>query len=167
MIFTIDVQYAENNALAAGLLFPHWNSDEIERVVIKEINEIAPYEPGNFYKRELPCILSLLEDVEEELEAIIVDGFVSLGSEEQEGLGMHLYNAIDRSIPVIGVAKKTFVDTPRECEVFRGDSLKPLFVTSIGLPLSEAKNLVTTMHGKYRIPTQLKKVDQLCRGIDT
>lgn len=160
------MQYAENNALAAGVLFPSWDSDEIERVILKEINEIAPYEPGNFYKRELPCILSLLESVDEDLEVIIVDGFVSLGSEEKEGLGMYLYNAINRTIPIIGVAKKAFLDTPKECEVFRGTSIKPLFVTSIGVPLNEAKNLVATMHGKNRIPTQLKKVDQLCRGIN-
>lgn len=114
------MQYAENTALAAGVVFPSWDSDEIERTLLKEIRKIEPYEPGNFYKRELPCILALLEDVEEELKAIIIDGFVSLGSNEKAGLGLHLYNAIDQSVPVIGVAKKAFIDTPKECEVYRG-----------------------------------------------
>ena len=166
MIFTIDVQYTDNSALAAGVIFPRWDSDEIERILLKDIREIAPYEPGNFYKRELPCILALLEDVEEELEAIVIDGFVSLGSNEKAGLGMHLYNAIDKSAPIVGVAKKSFVDTPKECEIYRGSSAKPLFVTAAGIRLDEAKSLIASMHGKHRIPTILKKADQLCRGIN-
>ncbi|WP_020411213.1 endonuclease V [Microbulbifer variabilis] len=160
------MQYADNTALAAGVIFPRWDSDEIERILLRDIGEIVPYESGNFYKRELPCILALLEDIEEELEAIVIDGFVSLGSIEKAGLGMHLYNAIDKSVPILGVAKKSFVDTPKECEIYRGCSAKPLFVTSAGINLEEAKSLITSMHGKHRIPTILKKADQLCRGIN-
>ena len=166
MIFTADVQYAEETALAAGLLFPDWTSDVIESVLLKEMSGIAAYEPGNFYKRELPCILSLLEAVEEPLDAIVVDGFATLGSDEKAGLGMHLYDAIGQSVPVIGVAKRSFLDTPEACEVLRGSSEKPLFVTAVGMPLSEAKQYIATRHGNNRIPTLLKRVDQLCRGIE-
>jgi len=152
--------------MAAGLLFPQWNSNQIDRTILKTIYNVAPYEPGNFYKRELPCIMSLLEEVEEELEAIVIDGFVKLGSEKKDGLGMHLYNAIGEKTPIIGVAKKAFIDTPEECKILRGSSNKPLYITSVGIPLEDAKELVISMHGKNRIPTLLKKVDQLCRGIN-
>ena len=166
LIFATDVQYAENNALAAGLFFPDWESDKIDQQILKTIDQIAPYEPGAFYKRELPCILSLLEDVDRSLEAIVIDGFVTLGDDKKDGLGMHLYNNIQQTIPIIGVAKKAFVGTPENCQIFRGKSNNPLYITSVGIPLSEAKKLITQMHGENRIPTLLNKVDQLCRGIN-
>lgn len=165
MIFVTDTQYAENSALAAGVLFHRWESSEFSKVIRKEINEIAPYEPGNFYKRELPCILSLLEDVHEPIEAIVIDGYVRLGNKARDGLGMHLFKAINQSIPVIGVAKKAFLETPEDCQIIRGISIKPLFVTSVGISLETAKNRILRMHGRNRIPTQLKRVDQICRGI--
>jgi len=166
LIFATDVQYAENSALSAGLLFPHWKSDEIDRQILKTIDQIAPYEPGAFYKRELPCILSLLDEIVISLDAIVIDGFVKLGGDEKDGLGMHLYNTIQQSTPIIGVAKKAFIGTPENCQIFRGKSNNPLYITSVGVPLSEAKKLITQMHGENRIPTLLKKVDQLCRGIN-
>jgi len=163
----IDVHYEGSAAVAAGILFPTWSSDEIYRTIIKKVSDVAPYEPGSFYKRELPCILKVLEEVTEKLDVIIIDGFVMLGNhnEESDGLGMHLYNSLNNSIPIIGVAKKAFVDTPTECEVYRGGSNKPLYITSIGINLVDAKKYISKMHGKHRNPTLLKKVDQLCRGI--
>lgn len=166
MILTIDVQYEETKALAAGLIFSCWEEDDVERVILKQIPHIEPYEPGQFYKRELPCILEILAAVDEQLDCIVIDGFVTLGSNGKAGLGMHLYHHLDKKVPVIGVAKKAFQDTPKECEVIRGSSAKPLFVTAVGYPLAQAKLLVENMHGNNRIPTLLKKVDQLCRGID-
>ncbi len=166
MIFATDIQYNENNtATAAGVLFPNWESDTIDKIVVKEITDVAPYEPGSFYKRELPCILSLLEEIEQDIGVLVVDGYVTLGDDNKPGLGMHLFEHLSKSIPVVGVAKKRFVDTPLECQIFRGQSQNPLYVTSAGVPLSEAKMYITNMHGKNRIPTLLKKVDQVCRGI--
>ncbi|TQV88753.1 endonuclease V [Aliikangiella coralliicola] len=165
MKLAIDVQYEHNSSIVAGVLFPDWNSDTVHRTITKKIEGVAPYEPGSFYKRELPCILSLLEEIEETLDAIVIDGFVTLGADHSKGLGMHLYDAINQSTSVIGVAKKTFAGTPEECQIFRGTSQKALFVTAVGISLSEAKNLVVAMHGKNRNPTLLKKADQLCRGI--
>ena len=164
MILAIDVQYEENSAVVAGVLFPKWSSTEPNRDMVKSVSGIEPYESGAFYKRELPCILSLLQDVNEHLETIVIDGFVTLGKEEKKGLGMYLYEALGEKISIIGVAKRSFKDTPKICEIYRGDSSKPLFVTSVGLSLGEAIAGVASMHGKHRIPTLLKKADQLCRG---
>ena len=167
MKLAIDVQYDGNTAVAAGIIFPNWSSDELHRIIIKTVSDVAPYESGSFFKRELPCILLLLEEVTEELDAIVIDGFVTLGKENPNGLGMHLYNSINKTTPIIGVAKRAFIDTPTECEVYRGGSRKPLYVTSVGINLVDAKHYISAMHGKHRNPTLLKKVDQLCRGIDT
>ena len=167
MIFATDIQYSENNsATAAGVLFPQWGSDEVDKIVVKEVTNVAPYEPGSFYKRELPCILSLLEEIEQDIKIFVIDGYVTLGDDNKPGLGMHLFEHVGKSIPVIGVAKKKFIGTPLKCQILRGESKNPLYVTSTGIPLPEAKIHITNMHGKNRIPTLLKKVDQICRGID-
>ena len=165
MILATDTQYGDDTALSAGVLFSKWTSDKVDHCIIKTIDKIEPYQSGSFYKRELPCILALLDDIHEQLEVIVIDGFVNLGHEAKDGLGMRLYDAIDRSTQIIGVAKKAFINTPKVCQLLRGTSQKPLFVTSVGIPLNDAKNHVKMMHGQNRIPTQLKKVDQLCRGI--
>ena len=166
MIFAVDVHYTgDESATAAGILFPKWESDDVDRLVVKDIQAVAPYVPGSFYKRELPCILSLLDEVDSALEAIVVDGYVTLGEEGRPGLGMHLYDALNQSVPVLGVAKNRFSGTPEECEVTRGSGKTPLFVTSAGLSLTQAKDRVRSMHGEHRLPTLLKRVDHACRGL--
>lgn len=165
MILATDVQYNEHTALAAGVLFEDWQSDESYKCLVKPVCGIAPYEPGAFYKRELPCILSLLEDLSEMPTTIVVDGYVTLGEDKRKGLGMHLYEALDEKVAIIGVAKQAFKDTPKECEVLRGDSSKPLYVTSAGVGFDEAVASIVSMPGKHRIPVLLKKADQLCRGV--
>ncbi|GLS25143.1 endonuclease V [Marinibactrum halimedae] len=167
MILAIDVQYSDHSALAAGVLFDSWVSSHPIECFIKAVPDIQPYEPGAFYKRELPCILALLEEIPDNIEVIVVDGFVTLGREKKRGLGMHLYEALDNKIAVVGVAKKAFKDTPLQAEVYRGQSNKPLFVTSVGISQQQANSAIVQMHGKHRIPTLLKKADQLCRGIST
>ena len=165
MILATDVQYAQSSATAAGILFTHWQSTQAHSQVVAHVDTIAPYEPGLFYKRELPCLLALINQVDTQLSTIVVDGYVSLGSGNKPGLGMHLYNALDQRIPVKGVAKNKFESTPTVCEILRGNSQKPLFVTAVGTSLEYAKASIESMHGEHRIPTLLKAVDQLCRGI--
>ncbi len=164
MILTTDVAYCDDTAIAAGILHPHWLTDEIARTVTKKIDPVVPYESGQFYKRELPCILSLLEEIADDLEAIVIDGYVDLGREGKPGLGRHLFEGVGAAVPVIGVAKREFADTPDECRIFRGKSKTPLYITSAGMPLSKAKSHILTMHGVNRMPTLLKRVDQVCRG---
>ena len=164
-ILAVDVQYQEESAVAAGVLFSQWQSGESAGDRTKLIYNVAPYEPGFFYKRELPCILSLLQDIDSELETIVVDGYVSLGQQQQAGLGAYLYDEMEQKVPVVGVAKSRFKDTPASCEVLRGNSQNPLLVTAAGIPLVQAKQNIAQMHGSNRIPTLLKRVDRLARGI--
>ena len=48
--------------------------------------------------------------------------------------------------------------------VLRGDSSRPLFVTAAGMNPHGAAELVRGMHGPHRVPTLLKRADQLARG---
>lgn len=166
MKLAIDVQYDGNSAVVAGVMFDDWQSDSIHSTHLTEVEGIADYEPGAFYKRELPCILALLAELEQQPDIIIIDGFVTLGADQRPGLGMYLYNALKQNIAVIGVAKRPFRDTPENNEVSRGGSDKPLLVTAAGVELEQAKSWIMNMAGKYRNPTLLKRADQLCRGIE-
>ena len=60
MILAIDVAYAENSAQIAGIVFESWTASDVLNHYLITINEISDYESGQFYKRELPCILTLL-----------------------------------------------------------------------------------------------------------
>jgi len=121
-----------------------------------------PYVSGEFYKRELPCLLEALKGLSD-IELIVVDGYVWLDEPTHKGLGLYLYNALEKKVPIIGVAKAKFGDTPKECELLRGESSKPLYITSINFSLEKAKEAIALMHGKYRFPTLLKEVDSLAR----
>jgi deoxyribonuclease V len=107
--------------------------------------------------------LAVLQSVREAPQVIIIDGYVWLGP-SQPGLGAHLYEALGRRVAVIGVAKTRFLKAEPVEEVLRGRSRTPLFVTAAGMDVVEAANHVRALHGPYRIPTLLKRADQLSRG---
>ena len=161
MILAFDSYYFNDKAKTVALLFNEW-TDNTEYQIFKEtIESSSKYKSGEFFKKELPCILSLMKRINlEQISTIIIDGFVSLDDNNKMGLGAYLYENINKSIPIIGVAKSDF-HTLRDNKrlVYRGESLKPLYITSIGIELEEAAKNVKKMDGKYRIPTLLKKLD--------
>ncbi len=163
MIFATDVHYRDNKAVAAGILFNNWQDTQpVSELIVLIDNEIE-YEPGQFYKRELPCILELLKQLNCLPTYIIIDGYVYLDDIQKPGLGKHLYDAIQAKSIIIGVAKSRFKDISDESNLFRGASQKPLYITAAGIDKSEAKNLVAKMYGEHRIPAMLKLVDRLSR----
>ena len=85
-------------------------SDAIEQEYVLELSRAEKYESGLFYKRELPGILRMLEKVEQDVHTIIVDGYVWLSRAKKPGLGGHLYNALERRVNIIGVAKRPYRD---------------------------------------------------------
>lgn len=162
MIIAIDVHYRENFAKAVAIEFETWQDEKASKVYEVQINKAAEYIPGQFYKRELPCILKVLEKTSlESTDVIVVDGYVTLSNEGKFGLGMYLYEALNQKIPIIGVAKKSFKDNEQQVrKVLRGESKNPLYVTSVGFDLDKAAKLIEQMKGEYRIPTLLKILDQ-------
>ena len=167
MILAVDVAYHKEAALVGGVLFRDWSDEKPLRELLISCEVPDNYMPGQFYRRELPCIAALLEQVSEPLDYILIDGFVYLGRNKDPGLGKHLHDMLEQGVAVLGVAKTPFKDTPKSCEVLRGKSRKPLYVTAAGIQGDRAKFFIKSMHGKTRIPTLLKYVDRLCRSVSS
>ena len=164
MFLATDVHYNDNVGYAAGVLFDDWSSAVATRPYTAVCLDVGDYEPGAFYRRELPCLLTLLDTVEGPLSTIIVDGHVYLDGADRPGLGSHLHSAIKQSVEVVGVAKNPFKDMPDRHQVLRGTSQKPLFVTTTG-DLASALSGVASMTGEHRMPDLLKLADQACRAL--
>jgi exodeoxyribonuclease-5/deoxyribonuclease V len=167
MILAFDTYYFDNKAKTVCLQFDDWSDTGNYKIYHQTLEAIEEYVPGEFYKRELPCILSLLAKINtENLQAIIVDGYVFLDDEKKPGLGARLYDAINRQYPVIGVAKSNFATVDKlKIPVHRGDSKNPLFVTAIGTDAETAALYVKNMSGQYRIPSLLKELDKLTKQL--
>lgn len=158
-----DVYYYNNHAKAGCIVFEKAERERILSSYSEIINRVQEYIPGQFYKRELPCLLAVLEKVNENVDFIIVDSFVWL-SDDKKGLGAYLYEALGSSIPVIGVAKSYFKDVKIYKEVYRGESNKPLFISSAGIDLDFAAEFIKSLEGEYKLPKVLKEVDKLSRS---
>jgi deoxyribonuclease V len=163
MIAALDVHYHDPSATAAAVWFAEWAAAAPVGEATVLLPQVAPYEPGAFYRRELPCLLAVLRKVPGDLAAVVIDGYVWL-NENQPGLGAHLYQALGSGLPVIGVAKTPFHGADQAYALLRGTSRQPLRITAAGLPLEEAVAAIAGMHGESRIPTLLKRVDRLARG---
>ncbi len=69
-----------------------------------------------------------------------------------------------RSANIIGVAKNRYRETTHAVELFRAGSVRPLYVTAVGLEYEVAAQRIASMAGKYRIPDLIKAADRLSRG---
>lgn len=165
MIIATDVDYKGNTANAAGIVFRNWEDTEPVSEYTVKLDKIKDYISGQFYKRELPCLTKLLSEVKEEVTTIVVDGFVWLDDNYKKGLGAYLHQKLNKTIPVIGVAKKSFYSIENSCKViYRGQSMSGLYITSAGINLDEAADNIYKMAGEHRMPALLKRADSLCRA---
>lgn len=159
MIACVDVDYGTSEARAACIVFDDWRSDSPVGSYTTIVKDIAPYIPGEFYKRELPCLARVLNCVAETLDVIIVDGHVWTAI-DHPGLGKRLHETMP-GLTVVGVAKTLFRTSPAT-PIIRAGSNSPLYVDEVG-PVVNAVERILEMHGPYRLPTMLKKVDRLAR----
>ncbi len=164
MIAILDVGYNDDAALAACVLIQDWADGVPQTTHTRMISPIADYVPGSFYLRELPCLEQVLRPLQAPPTCIVIDGFVWLDAYGKPGLGAHLYELFNKTIPVIGVAKSSFATASNASKVYRGTSQRPLFVTAAGYDLANAASAVQRMHGKHRLPTMLTLADQLSKG---
>ncbi len=167
MIAFLDVDYrGEHIGVAACLVAQEFYSSTPLNVYAAQVSDIAPYESGAFYKRELPCLLAVLAKMRESVDFIVVDSYVWLdNARTRQGMGAHLYYALGEKSPVIGVAKTHFEGTDEAAiAVYRGQSRSPLYVSGIGVDMAWAAQQLQIMHGEHRIPTLLREVDQMCRN---
>ncbi|HTU76609.1 MAG TPA: endonuclease V [Trebonia sp.] len=163
-VAAVDVQYLPSGAARAALVVgasAAFTPITGEKTVM--VTDVAPYEPGAFYRRELPCLRAVLSGVAG-LSLLVVDGYVDLDPSGRPGLGAHAHAEL--GIPVIGVAKTPFGPATHAAPVVRGSSgaIRPLYVTAAGLPVAEAAEMIRSMPGRYRLPDALRRVDALARG---
>lgn len=156
-----DVQYQDPGARAACVVADAWDASTPAREWTCVVPQVAPYEPGAFFQRELPCLLEVLRRAPP-LEAVVIDGYVWLDAQGTKGLGAHLHDAL--RVPVLGLAKTAYRGSSFARAVPRPGSVKPLFLTCVGLSESEAVARVSRLHGSFRLPTLVKRVDALARG---
>jgi deoxyribonuclease V len=162
MFACLDASYRGNEAIAACILFRRWEDDHPAGEMTASANPVKPYVPGSFFLRELPVLRAVLGRVAEPLETVVIDGYVWLDDLQTPGLGAHLYQALGKSVRVIGVAKTAFRGAPG-VEVVRGGTRRPLYVSAAGMPVAEAADCIRRMHGPYRLPTLIRRADALCR----
>jgi deoxyribonuclease V len=126
----------------------------------------APYRPGQFYLRELPPLRAVLrgDSIAGRIALIVIDAYVDLDAGGQPGLGAHVHQEF--GVPVIGVAKSAYPTATHAAPVLRGESRRPLLVTSAGLSHAEAARLVGQMAGRFRLPDALRRADALARGAE-
>lgn len=157
MIAILDVHYTDTKARAACVVAARWEDATPLSQRTVGVEGVAPYEPGAFYKRELPCLLKVLEGVDADV--LVIDGYVWLDANGRKGLGAHLHEATGKA--VVGIAKTAFDGSPMAAHVLRGASQRPLYVTQVGVP--DAAERVRAMHGGTRIPTLVALADRLTR----
>ena len=141
-----------------------WENDVPAKAIEATLDGVPDYVPGQFYKRELPCVMAVIDQVRNyKIDYIILDSHVQLG-QGKKGLGEYVYETLDQKYPIIGVAKSSFQgNEERVREVRRGKSENPLYVSAVGCDLGKAAESILNMHGEYRMPTMSKEVDRLGR----
>jgi deoxyribonuclease V len=166
LIAFVDVDYRNEGARAACVLVDSWSDPGPASTFVADIQSVEPYEPGSFYKRELPCLLSVLALLPARPDMVVVDGYVWLSGDRRPGLGAHLHEALG-GIPVVGVAKTSFRGLEGSdllALVYRGKSANPLFVTTVEYDLHLVASAIASMQGEFRIPEILRITDSLARS---
>ena len=162
LFVAVDVHYLSDSQARAAAVAAHDETfEQIAWTRTTMVTPGAPYQPGEFYRRELPALRAVLPAAGE-LALVIVDGYVDLDPAGRPGLGAHVH--AEYGVPVIGVAKTPFRTATHAARVLRGQSRKPLYVTAAGISVADAAHLVTGMAGKFRLPDALKLADRLARG---
>jgi len=157
----VDVHYlSSGGARAAAVVAADARFSEVVAERTQVVSEVLPYQPGEFYLRELPPMRAVLHDLAG-MSLLVVDGYADLDPGGRPGLGAHAH--AEFGIPVIGVAKTAFHTATHAVPVLRGTSARPLFVTAAGMPRDEAAELVRHMAGQHRLPDAIRRADTLAR----
>lgn len=164
MILALDVAYDGQTGIVGMVEFEAWSAEEADYCGAIYTRVESEYVPGEFFKRELPCLLKALNFRNSEYECIVIDGFVHLKGKGRKGLGRYLYEDLRGGTPVVGVAKNRLKIATRYVCVYRGRSRRPLYVSAMGMRMPVAVSCIEGMAGAHRIPGMLKLVDQLTKS---
>lgn len=164
MIACVDGAYRETTGCCAGVLFTDWPARACEREWTVTVPNVAPYVPGQFYRREMPGLLRLIAELPALPQIVVVDAYAWLGGPEQPGMGARLREALGGRAAVVGVAKTKFRGAGPARVVTRGRSASALYVSAAGMDLEEAAEGVRRMAGRGRLPLMIRKADVLARA---
>jgi deoxyribonuclease V len=157
----VDVHYlSTGGARAAAVLAADAAFADVLVKRTAVVPRVPAYRPGEFYRRELPPLRAVLDDLSG-LGLLVVDGYADLDPAGRPGLGAHAHGEF--GIQVIGVAKSRFRTATHAVPVLRGSSVRRLFDTAAGMPAADAADLVRRMAGRYRLPSALRRADTLAR----
>ncbi|MDT5039632.1 MAG: deoxyribonuclease [Actinoplanes sp.] len=96
----VDVYYPASGGARAALVVA---ADPTFAAVVDErvawVAQVAEYEPGSFFRRELPATRAVLDGVQD-LGLLVVDGYVDLDPDGRPGLGAHVHD--ETGMAVIG-----------------------------------------------------------------
>jgi len=165
-IALVDVHYEGSSARAACVLAASWEAESALESRVLRLARVEPYEPGSFYRRELPCLLRVLSLLGTPPDVVVIDGYVWLPSPVRPGLGARLYEALGRGSAVVGIAKTVFSGarhSPVVATLFRGSSRRPLYVSAVGMDLDLAAQCVQRMAGGHRLPELVRQADRRSR----
>ena len=158
MIGIFDVGYVDDFAVVGCVTIADFADGEPTRQWVVRAGSVGPYVAGEFYRRELGPLLRAVDSAGD-LSTCVIDAYVDLGRDASPGLGRILFE--QTGVPVIGVAKSRYPGTPEAMEILRGNSKRPLFVSSAGVDLDSAKAAVVRMAGSGRVPAMLRLADRL------
>ncbi|NND96093.1 MAG: endonuclease V [Pirellulaceae bacterium] len=164
MIACFDVHYGDDTAWAAAVVLRQWDDSTAADQVSHSETEFGDYRPGSFYQRELKPLQVLVARIHHPIQYFVIDAYCHLSAERSPGLGAYLHRLLPVGSVVIGVAKNRFRLSTHAVELFRGNSDRPLFVTSIGMDYESAAKHIESMAGAHRIPSMLKMADRLARS---
>ncbi|WP_328998683.1 deoxyribonuclease V [Kribbella sp. NBC_00709] len=175
----LDVAY-DGDRLAAAVVVLDWETlGEVERAVVLGATTF-PYVPGLFAFREVPALLTALEQLTITPDLLICDG-QGLAHPRRFGLACHL--GVLTGIPSIGAAKTAFVGSHDDLARERGATadlvdngevvgaalrtqagVKPVYV-SVGhrVTLPSAVDHVLHLAPRYRLPETTRAADHACR----
>ncbi len=182
----VDVHFYESDniyASAAVTVFDFSTLELIEtKVVSKELNLFVPYKPSFLSFRELPSILDVLENLDNEPDIIITDGH-GVAHPRQMGLAAHL--GVLTNKPTVGCAKSLLYGTHDDPPPIKGGysllkdpmmgqvighvlttktETKPLYVSPGHLMETElASDIIMKCCTKYRLPEPIRIAHQLAK----
>src|SRR5262245_51848061 len=105
MMACIDTYHNSRCSRTGIVLFANWtDSCAVREFVCERSDAPTDYLPGQFFRRELPCIVQAREAFDNAASILVIDGYVWLDRHGKKGLGAFVYDALGESISVIGVA---------------------------------------------------------------
>ncbi|MFV2083250.1 endonuclease V [Micromonospora sp. LOL_021] len=183
----VDVAYESDSSAAgrlAGAVVVLDLADDLSVVASATATGVCdfPYVPGLLAFREVPVLLTVLDQLTVRPDLLVCDGY-GVAHPRRCGLASHL--GVVTGIPAYGVAKTAFVSTHGEVPPERGGwadlvdggevvgralrtrtGVKPVYVSAGHLiDIAQATEITLRLTPHYRLPETTRLADRACREV--